>query len=475
VNHPTALPPAAASLGVSFDGRAYHYRDYSYDQLTDALDYARLDHAKPSSHDEPTARHWHECCAPTAGERLQMAAHGIEYANGFYYYGPYRYDLLVAALEYARRAPGLALDSRACAALPTSMQDTLLGLPQLQVLLTLARELFQTDDADAVVALLGRAVVEMTEASSGLLLLRHGQWFDTIGFDNRGVASPSGAGHRLYGVATDLMAERRTAEQDAGSAEQREARDVLAVAVPQQGTLSVLAFAWDHNVAPAMASRFKAALSCSLELAGAALGSIGARRSLEQLVGDQREEMSNSDEAHAAELARRDRDEREMRVLSLTDVATGLYNRRGFFLQAEQIFKVAQRRRTRSAVIFADIDGLKEVNDQLGHDAGDHLIWDTGKLFRQSFREADVVARLGGDEFVAYTLDDAHPDVILQRIRDKLHAFNLTQRRPYRISLSAGAVQCESAAGHPLAAYVRMADELMYDHKRRRRQAVYSA
>lgn len=106
-------------------------------------------------------------------------------------------------------------------------------------------------------------------------------------------------------------------------------------------------------------------------------------------MGDQRERIASASSAHAAELARRDETETEMRLLSLTDVLTGLYNRRGFFVEAERIFKVAERQRARSAVIFADIDGLKGVNDQLGHDAGDGLIRDAAYVLHQSLRQAD--------------------------------------------------------------------------------------
>jgi diguanylate cyclase (GGDEF)-like protein len=157
-----------------------------------------------------------------------------------------------------------------------------------------------------------------------------------------------------------------------------------------------------------------------------------------------------------------------MRTLSLTDVLTGLYNRRGFFVHAEQVFKVAQRKRTKSAVIFADIDGLKRVNDELGHDIGDRLIRDAALVFRQSFRQADVVSRLGGDEFVAFTLDDEQPGVILERIQAHLRAFNLMQERPYAVSISAGVVQCDPWDGRTLSHYVLAADEQMYVQKRSR-------
>ena len=129
---------------------------------------------------------------------------------------------------------------------------------------------------------------------------------------------------------------------------------------------------------------------------------------------------------------------------------------------------MAQRKRARSAVIFADIDGLKHVNDELGHDAGDALIRDAAQVFRQSFRQADVVSRLGGDEFVAYTLDDDRPHAILERIEANLHAFNLMQERPYRISISAGVVSCDPLGEKALVEYVLLADEQMYARKRSR-------
>jgi hypothetical protein len=100
-----ALPPEAATLGVSFDGRTYHYRDYSYERLSDALDYAQRDRATPGFRAEDAPRIWKQWAAPTPEERLRMARHGIVYAHGHYCYGPYRYDTLSAAMAYAQRAP----------------------------------------------------------------------------------------------------------------------------------------------------------------------------------------------------------------------------------------------------------------------------------------------------------------------------------------------------------------------------------
>jgi hypothetical protein len=97
----TALPADAMALGVSFDGRAYHYRHYSYDHLDDALNYAKLERSRPGFH-EPSPLRWPQWTGPTSADRQQMAAYGVAYEDGHYRYGPYRYDLLAAALAYAK-------------------------------------------------------------------------------------------------------------------------------------------------------------------------------------------------------------------------------------------------------------------------------------------------------------------------------------------------------------------------------------
>ena len=338
---------------------------------------------------------------------------------------------------------------------------------QLRTLLALARELFQTDDADYSLALLGRTLANMLHPDSALLLLR-GARLDAIGFDQRGTARLAGADHPLYDAGMSaLSGVTPPAGANSGQCENANAR-MLALALPAQDAVACLAVAWQHELNQAERDSSRQALLSILELAAAALGKIDARSALERRVSDQQAQLASTSQTHAAELAQRDEAAIEMRTLSLTDVLTGLYNRRGFFLQAEQVFKVARRKRTKSAVIFADIDGLKNVNDELGHDAGDRLICDAAFVFRQSFRQADVVSRLGGDEFAAFTLDDEQPDIILERIQANLRAFNLMQERPYLVSISAGVVQCAPWDEHPLLHYVALADEQMYVHKRSR-------
>ncbi len=345
-----------------------------------------------------------------------------------------------------------------------------LGPAELRILLTLARDPLQTDEAQGSLALIGRALAEMVRFDSALLLLRSDR-MDLVEFDSHGIAHSAGVDHPLYRAAARMTADAvAAADAQANSEEQLEYGGPrrLLLAVPAHAAAVVLAVSWNHDVDPAMQESYRRTLSYILQLAGAALGKIESHTSLERLLREQRQEIADTSVSHAEELKQRDQTVSEMRMLSLTDVLTGLYNRRGFFLQAEQIYKLARRKRTKSAVIFADIDGLKRVNDELGHEAGDAMIRDAALIFRQSFRHADVVARLGGDEFVAYTLDDEQPAVILSRIEANQRAFNLMQERPYYVSISAGVVLVDSNAEQTLSHYVLLADEQMYAQKRSR-------
>lgn len=348
------------------------------------------------------------------------------------------------------------------------MKARQLDATQMRVMLSLARELFQTDEVGSSLRLIGRTVVDLIHSDSALLLIR-AERFEFAAFDAHGALQPTSPDHPLYAAATALMSDvdfpaAGNTRAD-GQCEDVGAR-TLTLAVPAHAAVAALAVAWDHDLTPAELGRCRRTLSMILELAAAALGKIESRSSLERLVSDQCAQMATTTMTHAAELAQRDEVTSEMRMLSLTDVLTGLSNRRGFFLQAERLFKVARRKRAKGAVIFADIDGLKRVNDELGHDAGDGLIRDAGMVFRQCFRQADVVARLGGDEFVAYTLDDEQPAVILERIRARVHAFNQQAQRPYILAMSAGLVQCDPCGAQSLSDYVLLADEQMYVQKR---------
>jgi diguanylate cyclase (GGDEF)-like protein len=160
----------------------------------------------------------------------------------------------------------------------------------------------------------------------------------------------------------------------------------------------------------------------------------------------------------------------EVRALSLIDELTGLYNRRGFFTLAEQQIRLGQRARMRHHLFFADLDGMKVINDRYGHAQGDEALRDTSRLLRTVFRESDIVARLGGDEFAALAASPTKvgPERVLQRLRKQLDAHNALRLRPFVLEVSLGATLYDPARPVSLEELLAEADELMYAQKRKR-------
>ena len=93
-----------------------------------------------------------------------------------------------------------------------------------------------------------------------------------------------------------------------------------------------------------------------------------------------------------------------LQSLALTDTLTGLYNRNGFVTIAEEQLKLAQRNRNSVALAFIDLDGMKRINDELGHEFGDQALIATARILKSTFRASDLIARLGGDEFIVLGL-----------------------------------------------------------------------
>ena len=99
-------------------------------------------------------------------------------------------------------------------------------------------------------------------------------------------------------------------------------------------------------------------------------------------------------------LHRLDVAEQQLHVLSHTDELTQTYNRRYFMQYAEQEFKRARRSYERFSLAIMDLDNFKQINDRSGHLAGDQVLREVSRLFKEHLREADVFARYGGDEFI---------------------------------------------------------------------------
>jgi len=159
---------------------------------------------------------------------------------------------------------------------------------------------------------------------------------------------------------------------------------------------------------------------------------------------------------------------REIRQLSLQDELTSLYNRRGFVLLATQQLRVARQSQAAAWLLFADVDGLKQVNDRLGHEAGDRLIVGASQALRDAFREYDIVARIGGDEFVVFGVSEQRSETLRDKLVQSVGRYNAQSNHDLALSMSTGLVRCEPAVDTSLEDLLSEADEAMYEHKRMR-------
>jgi diguanylate cyclase (GGDEF)-like protein/PAS domain S-box-containing protein len=159
--------------------------------------------------------------------------------------------------------------------------------------------------------------------------------------------------------------------------------------------------------------------------------------------------------------------EEEVRQAALVDQLTGIYNRRGFFLLAEQALRAAVRHHRMHILCFFDLNGLKEINDELGHDQGDAALLDISQLFRRVFRSSDIIGRLGGDEFVVLAEGEASAETALrQRVGDEIAQHNALAGRGYRLSTSMGVASFDARKPSTLSELLQRADRQMYEHKR---------
>jgi diguanylate cyclase (GGDEF)-like protein len=161
----------------------------------------------------------------------------------------------------------------------------------------------------------------------------------------------------------------------------------------------------------------------------------------------------------------------QLTALSIRDELTGLLNRRGFLARAEEEAARAARTSSTFAIVFADLNGLKTINDTCGHEEGDAAIRAMGAVLTRSFRDTDVVARLGGDEFVVLVRDVEKEVVasLVERTRNEIANENAGGARLFRLSASIGSAESCRDTQTSVEDLLDAADRAMYEQKLRRR------
>ena len=184
------------------------------------------------------------------------------------------------------------------------------------------------------------------------------------------------------------------------------------------------------------------------------------------------EELSRLVDERTAELRAAVADLSEARrlleVQSISDELTGLLNRRGFMAFAERDLRVNGRKRGDVMLAFADLDGLKRVNDTFGHAAGDWFITSFAGILRKAFRDTDVIARLGGDEFSVLASDcpPSEVDAVRRRMDALLRELNASSGKSWKVMASIGfAHSSEMGGDYTLSDLMTLADRRMYEEK----------
>ena len=162
----------------------------------------------------------------------------------------------------------------------------------------------------------------------------------------------------------------------------------------------------------------------------------------------------------------------EMRSLALTDPLTGLHNRRGFVALGEQQLKLAIRNMQGVLLFFCDVDHLKEINDDYGHEEGDRAVVRAAQSLRETFRYSDIIGRLGGDEFgvLAFEAASESQEGILRRLAENIKTLSADETR-YSLSLSIGISRFDPETPLLLEELMSRADRAMYQKKRNRSKA----
>lgn len=157
-----------------------------------------------------------------------------------------------------------------------------------------------------------------------------------------------------------------------------------------------------------------------------------------------------------------------LRALSLKDELTALYNRRGFVEHAGQQLRSAARANRSACVFFIDLNDMKSINDNLGHEFGDRTLVSAALVLNSVFRSSDIVSRLGGDEFAVFASECGASDIatLRGRLRTRIAELNASTNDPFKLSMSVGAAVFEPSSKPDLDALMEIADQDMYEEKR---------
>lgn len=164
--------------------------------------------------------------------------------------------------------------------------------------------------------------------------------------------------------------------------------------------------------------------------------------------------------------------ESKLETLSQTDEMTNLLNRRGFFNFAEDRYAFSLSKHQEGILFYADMDGLKTINDTFGHHEGDFAIIQMSRILKKTFCHHEIIGRIGGDEFVILSTGQSidYLEEVTQTVDKLCNDFNNSHQKPYKLSISIGGIYYSKDDTDSLEYLLSRADKILYDTKRAKKE-----
>ena len=187
----------------------------------------------------------------------------------------------------------------------------------------------------------------------------------------------------------------------------------------------------------------------------------GTATHMAHLIREQ-EQLMEERETYARKLKQ---ENEELNNLSYTDLLTGIYNRRGFIHYAKESLVHTTDNNQQAYIIYCDLNYLKRINDQFGHEEGDFSIHECATALQQCLPDGSIVGRIGGDEFAALVSAHISADTIYHTLNDYFRLFNERKEKPYPISVSVGIHTFTMTPTCSIEVLLEQADQALYIDK----------
>lgn len=161
--------------------------------------------------------------------------------------------------------------------------------------------------------------------------------------------------------------------------------------------------------------------------------------------------------------------------LYVIDPLTGIYNRNGFARKSRKLCEIAIEQHLPVMVMFADLDGLKTINDSHGHSAGDAALKEVGSILQRICTNNEVCCRFGGDEFLVMKVNATaeQGDALAKKFREEAENFSKSAAHPFDLSASIGYHIEVPTEDSTIFQMIAVADQKMYEQKKRKKQSKY--